>query len=110
MAWWEFYKLFKHAFEEDPLAKQQRTQDLAGAGVTQPEAIPDIRQDGSYFGGGKGSVRLCDSNDFFDLSPTSNRQSRYKEYERLRSVAEIETAMDVFADESCLAGETKIST
>ena len=35
---------------------------------------------------------------------------RYKEYERLRNMAEIETTMTVFADEACLAGDTKIAT
>jgi intein/homing endonuclease len=45
-----------------------------------------------------------------DLSSVSNRQARYKEYERLRSVAEIETALTIFADEMCVAGDTKVAT
>jgi len=53
---------------------------------------------------------LRDSNDFIDLSSITNRQSRYKEYERLRTVAEINTAITVFADESCVVGSTLIAT
>ena len=111
MAWWaDTFKLFSYAFEADPLSKQKQIQDITGAGVAQSEAIPDIRQDGSFWGGGKGLIRLRDTNDFIDLSTVSNRQSRYKEYERLRNVAEIEMAMTVFADEACLVGDTQIST
>lgn len=110
MAWWDLYKLFTYSFEPDPLSKRAQTQPPTGAGVTQPDAIPDIRQDGSYWGGGKGLIRLRDTNDFVDLSTVSNRQSRYKEYERLRNVAEIESAMTVFADEACLIGSTPVST
>ena len=111
MAWYDFYKLFSYSFTPDPLEKSKRIRDLTGAGVTVPDAIPDIRaQDGSYWGGGRGLVRLRDSNDFIDLSTVTNRQSRYKEYERLRNVPEIENAMTVFADEACLAGWEKIAT
>jgi hypothetical protein len=108
--WSDLYKLWTYAFEKDPLSRRTDDSGISGAGVTQPEAIPDIRQDGSFWGGGKGLVRLRDTNDFIDLSTVSNRKSRYKEYERLRNVPEIETAMTVFADEACLAGATKIAT
>lgn len=110
MAWWDFFKVFTYAFTDDPLSKRDQ-RDMAGAGVTQPDAIPDIRagQDGSW-GGGRGSIRLRDTNDFVDLSTVTNRIHRYKEYERLRNMAEIEMAMTVFADEACLAGNTKIAT
>lgn len=111
MPWWDHYKLFHYSFEEDPQTKLKKMRDLTGAGHSQPDALPDIRaQDGSYWGGGRGLVRLRDSQDFIDLSTVSNRQSRYKEYERLRNVPEIETAMTVFADEACLAGHTKIAS
>ena len=53
---------------------------------------------------------IRDTNEFVDLSTVTNRMHRYKEYERLRNMAEIESAMEVFADEACLAGETKIAT
>ncbi len=82
-----------------------------GAGISQPDAIPDIRagQDGNW-GGGGGAIKLRDTNDFVDLSTVTNRIHRYKEYERLRNMAEIEMAMTVFADEACIAGNTKVAT
>lgn len=110
MAWWDFFKVFSYAFTDDPLTKRTR-KEVVGAGISQPDAIPDIRsgQDGSW-GGGKGSIRLRDTNDFVDLSTVTNRIHRYKEYERLRNMPEIEMAMTVFADEACFAGSTKIAT
>ena len=110
MAWWDFFKVFSYAFTEDPLSKQSR-RDQGGAGVSQPDAMPDIRsgQDG-FSGGGRGSVRLRDTNDFIDLSTVTNRIHRYKEYERLRNMAEIEMAMTVFADEACFSGDTIVET
>lgn len=110
MAFWsDIYKFFAYAFEKDPLS-QRTSSDLQGAGVTQPEAIPDIRQDGSFWGGGQGTLRLRDTNDFVDLSSVTNRKSRYKEYERLRNIPEIEMVATVYADETCLSGDTKIAT
>lgn len=107
--WWsDLFKLWTYSFEKDPIS--QRTGDFTGAGVTQPDVIPDIRQDGSFWGGGKGVIRLRDSNDFIDLSSVTNRVSRYKEYQRLRNVPEIETAVTIMADEACIAGHTKIAT
>lgn len=110
MAWWDFFKIFSYAFTEDPLTKRSH-RDFGGAGVSQPDAVPDIRsgQDG-FSGGGRGSVRLRDTNDFIDLSTVTNRLHRYKEYERLRSMAEIEMAMTVFADEACVSGSTQVET
>ena len=111
MAWWDFFKVFSYAFTEDPLTRRSQ-RDMGGAGISQPDAIPDIRggQDGSWGGGGGGAVRLRDTNDFVDLSTVTNRVHRYKEYERLRNMAEIEMAMTVFADEACFAGNTKVMT
>jgi hypothetical protein len=110
MAWSDFFKVISYAFTDDPVAKRRR-RDPDGAGVSQPDAMPDIRAgaDGSW-GGGRGSIRLRDTNDFVDLSTVTNRIHRYKEYERLRNMAEIEMAMTVFADEACLAGNTKVAT
>jgi hypothetical protein len=45
-----------------------------------------------------------------DTTTLTNRQMRYKEYERLRNVPEIEMAMTVYSDEACVAGDTKIAT
>lgn len=110
MAWWDFFKVFSYAFTEDPLTKRSH-RDMGGAGISQPDAIPDIRagQDGSW-GGGGGAIRLRDTNDFVDLSTITNRVHRYKEYERLRNMPEIEMAMTVFADEACFAGDTPVMT
>lgn len=107
--WWsDLFKIWTYSFEKDPIS--QRTEVPTGAGVTQPDVIPDIRQDGSFWGGDKGTIRLRDSNDFIDLSSVTNRVSRYKEYQRLRNVPEIETAITVMADEACLGGNTLVAT
>lgn len=110
MAWWEVFRVFSYAFAEDPITKNSQ-RDISGAGVSQPDAIPDVRagQSGTW-GGGGGAVRLRDTNDFVDLSTVTNRIHRYKEYERLRGMAEIEMAMTVFADEACVSGNTRVMT
>ena len=108
--WSDLYKTWKFQGELDPIRRREVTRDIEGAGVTVPDAIQDIRQSGEYFGGSRGVVRLRDSNDFIDLSSVTNRQSRYKEYERLRTVPEIENAITIFADEACVAGNTKVAT
>jgi hypothetical protein len=107
MAWWDFYKLWTYQFEKGPIERMDTTQ-ITGAGVVVPDAMPDLR--GDSFGLGQSQIRLYDSNDFIDLSTVTNRQSRYKEYERLRSVAEMEMAMTVISDEACVSGDTKIAT
>lgn len=111
MAWWDFFRVFTYAFTDDPLSASDR-RTYTGAGVSQLDAVPDIRSgnEGSAGGAGTGSIRLRDTNDFVDLSTVTNRMHRYKEYERLRNMAEIEMAMTVFADETCFAGDTKIMT
>ncbi len=106
MAWWDFYKLWTYQFEKGPIERIDSSQ-VTGAGIIVPDAMPDLRGD-SY--ASQTQIRLYDSNDFIDLSTVTNRQSRYKEYERLRSVAEVEMAMTVISDEACVSGSTKIST
>lgn len=108
--WSDFFKIFSYKFEDDPLSKRKSFVQTTGAGVSRADAIPDIRGDGTWGGGGRGAIRLRDSNEFIDLSTVTNRQSRYKEYQRLRSIAEIESAMTIYADETCLAGDTLIPT
>lgn len=105
------FKIFQYAFTDDPLSNRGRN-TFTGAGVSQVDAIPDLRagNEGTVGGAGTGSIRLRDTNDFVDLSTVTNRIHRYKEYERLRNMAEIEMAMTVFADETCFAGDTKVST
>jgi hypothetical protein len=107
MAWWDFYRLWTYQFEKGPLERLDN-RNLTGAGVVVPDAMPDLRSDA--FGDARSQIRLHDSNDFIDLSTVTNRQSRYKEYERLRSVAEVEMAMTVISDEACVHGDTRIST
>lgn len=103
--WSDLYKIWSLQAKLDPIARKKISKDLEGSGVLSPDAISDIRSSGEFLGGTRGVVRLRDSNDFIDLSSVTNRQSRYKEYERLRTVAEIENAMTVFADEACQLGE-----
>ena len=111
MAWWDGFKLALYAFRPDPLSSLKDTEDVPGQGVTQPDVIDMMKAGFDGMGGaGRGFVRLHESNDFVDMTSVQNRQARYKEYERLRNVAEIETAMTIFADESCIAGNTKITT
>ena len=104
--WADLYKIWNYSFEQDPLERRAK-KELRGAGVTMPDAMPQPGQDGSMTGGGRGTVRLRDSKDFIDLSTITNRSSRYKEYERLRNVPEIEMAMEIYADEACQIGENK---
>jgi hypothetical protein len=107
--WWDFFKVFTYAFTEDPLSEKNKN-SLTGAGVSQLDAIPDLRSGNEGSIGGGTSIRLRDTNDFVDLSTVTNRIHRYKEYERLRNMPEIEMAMTVFADETCLSGDTRVST
>ena len=107
MAWWDFFKLVNYALGvPDPLSKREK-KDGGAAGVAHPEGLPIMGADGTM--GGRGSVRLINTNEFVDLSTVTNRIHRYKEYERLRIMAEIEMAMTVFADEACISGDTLIS-
>lgn len=112
MAWNDILKIWKFATADDPLGRRERSRSIEGAGVGSTEAMPDLRSDGGYLTGGRGGnvIQLRDSTDFIDLSSVTNRQNRYKEYDRLRQVAEIETALTVFADESCVTGDTPIAT
>jgi hypothetical protein len=107
MPWWDFYKLWTYQFEKGPIERMSKG-EITGAGVVVPDAMPDLR--GDAYAATQSQIRLHDSNDFIDLSTVTNRQSRYKEYERLRSVAEVEMAVTVISDEACISGNTKIST
>jgi hypothetical protein len=109
--WADFFKTFDFAFTRDPLSRTLNTKDLVGAGIAQPDSIPSLSPDGSFWSNSDNRlIRLRETNDFIDLSTVSNRQSRYKEYERLRNIPEIEMALNVFSDESCLSGKTKVAT
>jgi hypothetical protein len=110
MAWWDFFKVFTYAFTDDPLSKRDKSRDQGGAGYSDPSGMIDVRAMANGTLGGGGSVRLRDTNDFVDLSTVTNRIHRYKEYDRLRGMPEIEMAMTVFADEACLSGDTLVAT
>jgi hypothetical protein len=107
--WWNFFRLFKYAFTDDPVSRKDRKEGDGGAGFSSPEGMPDIRSNSDGMGGG-GSVRLRDTTEMVDLSTVTNRIHRYKEYDRLRSMAEIDMAMTVIADEACVSGDTLVAT
>lgn len=105
--WSDFFKLFSYAAEPDPLSARKDPKQFPAAGIAQPEALGTDFQNG----GGPGSQSSYrQTYDMIDTTTLSNRSMRYKEYERLRNVPEIEMAMTVFADEACVAGDTKIAT
>lgn len=109
MAWYDFYRLFTYAFTKDPLARKSDKRRLTGAGVTQPDAMPDLRNADGFTAGAGAFIRV--QNDLIDVTSTSNRLNRYKEYDRLAfSIPEIDMSMTVFADESCVVGDTKVAT
>lgn len=112
MAWWDFYKFFTYAFEDDPKSKLDKSQENPiGAGYGGPEVTPYMGRDmNDIFPGQATPGKLRVGNDFVDYSIVQNRTMRYKEYERLRSIPEIEQVITVIADEACIAGDTKINT
>lgn len=108
--WADTYKIFKYALERTPIETTNDPAQIVGVGVTQPEAVPNLRQDGAFANTGTSYLSLRDNNDYLDLNTVTSRIARYKEYERLRNVAEIETVMTIIADEACVSGNTPIST
>ncbi len=40
--WSDLFKIWNYAFKQDPIETRAQ-KDIQGAGVTQPDAIPDIR-------------------------------------------------------------------
>lgn len=110
MAFWaDLYRLFTYAFTDDPLAKQNSKRRLSGAGVSQPDAIPDLRNADGFTAGAGAFIRV--QNDLIDVTSIGNRLNRYKEYDRLlASMPEIDMSMTVFADETCFTEDTKIAT
>lgn len=108
--WSDFFKLFTYATEKDPLAKRKDTRQLPSVGITQPDVFPQLGGEGASGQGPGGMISYRQTYDMIDTTTLNNRTMRYKEYERLRNVPEIEMAMTVFADEACVAGDTKIAT
>lgn len=109
MKWYDFFKVFNYSFADDPLSRKKDKRNLPGAGVTQPDAMPDLRNADGLTAGSGAFIRV--QNDLIDVQTTSSRMNRMKEYQRLaEGVAEIDRAMTVFADEACVAGRTNIAT
>jgi hypothetical protein len=109
--WSSLYKTFTYAFSDDPISRKLSTREIVGSGIVNPDSVPSISPDNSFSSdGGQRLVRFRETNDFIDLSTISNRISRYKEYERLMNMAEIEMALSVFSDEACVSGKTKVNT
>lgn len=110
MAWQDYYRIFNYSFEQDPKTKANKSNQASGAGIGGPDVIPNIRSNDSYFGESGNIKQLRIGTDLIDISSTSNRSARYKEYERLRTVPEIEQVMTTIADEACISGDTLINT
>lgn len=110
MAWYDIFRIFSNAFEDDPQSKTNKNKEISGAGIGGPDVIPNIRSDNTYFGETGNVKQLRIGTDLIDVSSTSNRSARYKEYERLRTVPEIEQVMTAIADEACISGDTEVHT
>lgn len=110
--WQDFMKLFSYINEKDPLSKKKDTRSLPSAGIGQPDVYPTLGAEGAAGGAGGmgGQAQLRQSYDMIDTTTLTNRSMRYKEYDRLRQMPEIEMVMTVIADEACIAGSTKIAT
>jgi hypothetical protein len=110
--WIDIFKIYNYAFAPDPLSRQNDPKNIPGAGISNKSAVGmlDLRQDGEG-GSGNSLVQIGTSgNEMVDTNSVQDRVARYKEYERLRSIAEIENCMTVYADEACVAGSTKVAT
>jgi len=105
--WTDLWRLFGYSSEKDPLSKKKDTKNLPNAGSIQPEAMPTDGAAGGPQGIGSGFRQTYD---MIDTTTLNNRTMRYKEYDRLRNVPEIEMTMTVLADEACVSGDTKIAT
>lgn len=106
--WSDFFKIFKYEAEKDPLSAKNNPANFGSAGISQPEALgAEFSASGGELAG-QSSYRQ--TYDMIDTTTLSNRAMRYKEYERLRNVPEIEMTMTLFADEACVAGDTLITT
>jgi hypothetical protein len=105
--WSDFFKLFSYATKKDPLSATKDPSQFGSAGVVQPDALGMEFTQGSDPTVG---LNYRQTYDMIDTTTLTNRAMRYKEYERLRNIPEIETAMTIFSDEACVAGDTKIAT
>jgi hypothetical protein len=106
--WTDLYKSFTRMFSSDSVTALDARKEAIGAGIVQPDGMPDLRGGDGFWSGGRAQFRI--SNDFIDLQSVTNRAARYREYVRLLSVPEVDMALTVYADEACLIGSTKVST
>lgn len=104
MSWTDLFTTYGKVYTSDPRSRVKNAEHPA-ASIPHPDAASMFRQDTWT---GKNSLRL--GNDLIDFNSAANRLVRSKEYERLRSMPEIEQAMNVIADEACIAGEELVST
>lgn len=109
MKWYDYFRLFTFGFQRDPYSKSQDPKNLTGSGVSQPDALQTMGGD-DIASGSQGLMAYRQSNDMIDITTLTNRSGRYKEYERLRNIAEIETVMTVVSDEACVSASTLIAT
>lgn len=109
MKWYDYFRLFTFGFQRDPYSKSQDPKNLTGSGVSQPDALQTMGGD-DITSGSQGLMAYRQSNDMIDITTLTNRSGRYKEYERLRNIAEIETVMTVVSDEACVSASTLIAT
>ena len=109
MAWSDYFKLFTFGFQKDPNSKVQDTKNLTGAGIAQADALQTFAGDDVVNNPG-GLMAYRQTNDMIDITTLTNRTARYKEYERLRNLPEIETVVTVMSDEACVSGNTEINT
>lgn len=105
--WTDFFKLFSYAGAEDSLSKLNNKSNLTGAGSMTGDS-PNLY--GNTVDVGAGTTNLRQTYDMIDTTLLSNRKQRYKEYERLRNIPEIEMAMNLIADEACVSGNTMVAT
>jgi len=103
MAWYDYFKIFNLTF------KKEKEPNLSGSGVTQPDIIQSSMI-GDDMPEGSSLTSYRDTREMIDTTTLTNRNSRYKEYERLRNLPEIETVMTVVSDEACVSGQTKVAT
>lgn len=106
----DIYKLFYYATKQGPIESIEDSNSIEGVGVTSPDAQWDLKNASWNGGGSPLQIQIAETQDTIDLTSVTNRKSRYKEYDRLENVPEIHTALNTFADEACIGGNTNIAT
>lgn len=107
MQWQDIYKTFSDAFQDVPTTSSSMLTNIPSAGRTDPDAM-QLRQD--FNNPTKNVVPVKNSNEMIDLSSSAGRLNRYMEYEKLRIIPEVEAGLNIYADEACMVGSTKVVT